>query len=520
MRTVGSRRAPAAEAVNRRLLAAILTGGFAARAGVALVSDNIPWPDELFQYLEQGHRAVFGYGYVPWDFRYAARSWLLPGFIACWLWLCKSLHLDYPAFYVPFVKLVFCALATTLIYSAYRTARNIAGAFAGLIAALLVAGWYELIYFAHKPLTEAVATYLLVAALAMVTDRDPTSRQTFAAGWLAGLATVLRVQYAPCALILGVYAAFRWPRAATARAGSGFALAVLMAGAIDRATWGGWFETFRVAFGLHATLDASAWFGAAPPWWHVGALSVASGGLIWAPLALGWLRRWSLSRLPVACALLIIATHSAVAHKEYRFVLGAIPLAWITAAILIARGRLLGGVARAWIWAVLGVFFAVSAAGIAYRLPGQSRVYPAGPLLARTPALDAYLLLARAADVRGVLAFESPGFRPPFIGTGGYYYLHRDVPVYFRSELEGAGLPVADWSQVVSHIVESRATVPAPGFRTLSQFGDLAVLERLAPGAGLRIVCPPRAPEEAFFDRALTSLALRVRVPATDPRCR
>ena len=35
-------------------------------------------PDEAFQYLEQGHRLVFDYGLVPWEFRYFIRSWLIP----------------------------------------------------------------------------------------------------------------------------------------------------------------------------------------------------------------------------------------------------------------------------------------------------------------------------------------------------------------------------------------------------------------------------------------------------------
>ena len=35
-------------------------------------------PDESIQYLEQAHRIVFGYGVVPWEFRYFIRSWLIP----------------------------------------------------------------------------------------------------------------------------------------------------------------------------------------------------------------------------------------------------------------------------------------------------------------------------------------------------------------------------------------------------------------------------------------------------------
>ena len=39
-------------------------------------------PDEALQYIEQAHRLVFGYGVVPWEFRYDIRSWLIPLLVA------------------------------------------------------------------------------------------------------------------------------------------------------------------------------------------------------------------------------------------------------------------------------------------------------------------------------------------------------------------------------------------------------------------------------------------------------
>ena len=45
---------------------------------VAFNSYSAHHPDELFQYLEQSHRIVFGYGFVPWEFREFIRSWLIP----------------------------------------------------------------------------------------------------------------------------------------------------------------------------------------------------------------------------------------------------------------------------------------------------------------------------------------------------------------------------------------------------------------------------------------------------------
>jgi GPI mannosyltransferase 3 len=74
----------------------LMLAGLGIRISFALFSDNIYHPDELFQYLEQAHRLVVWYGYVPWEYRFGIRSWITPGFIAMWLFLCKALHLDSP----------------------------------------------------------------------------------------------------------------------------------------------------------------------------------------------------------------------------------------------------------------------------------------------------------------------------------------------------------------------------------------------------------------------------------------
>src|SRR3546814_10581353 len=39
-------------------------------------------PDEVIQYLEQAHRLVFGYGVIPWDYRFGIRLLLLPFLLA------------------------------------------------------------------------------------------------------------------------------------------------------------------------------------------------------------------------------------------------------------------------------------------------------------------------------------------------------------------------------------------------------------------------------------------------------
>ncbi|MEO5641299.1 MAG: mannosyltransferase, partial [Sphingomicrobium sp.] len=66
---------------ERRLFWAILVVAIALRA-LAFNPYSAHHPDETIQYLEQAHRLDFGYGIVPWEFRYFIRSWLIPLLLA------------------------------------------------------------------------------------------------------------------------------------------------------------------------------------------------------------------------------------------------------------------------------------------------------------------------------------------------------------------------------------------------------------------------------------------------------
>ncbi len=63
---------------------------FVAHVAIALSGDFILYPDEIMQYLEQGHRLVFGNGVIYWEFFYGQRSWPLPGLIGGVLQLCDA----------------------------------------------------------------------------------------------------------------------------------------------------------------------------------------------------------------------------------------------------------------------------------------------------------------------------------------------------------------------------------------------------------------------------------------------
>ncbi|ODP37576.1 hypothetical protein BFL28_17020 [Sphingomonas turrisvirgatae] len=195
----------------------------------------------------------------------------------------------------------------------------------GMVAGFAAAIWFELAYFAPRTLSEPVATALLLGAGALLAVRDIRSARW--AGLLLGLAVAVRLQYAPAALVLaaGMTPLDRrhWLNLA---AGGAVALAIsataeLIMGSVPLA-WA-WHN-------IHQNLveGRAAGFGVSPPWWYLESLWQLWGPAF--PLIL-LLAAVGARRYPAlfAAALVNLAVHSLIGHKEYRFIL-------LTTAILVA----------------------------------------------------------------------------------------------------------------------------------------------------------------------------------------
>ncbi len=307
-----------------RGLPALVLAGLLLRLTFSFVALNIHLSDEVFQYLEQAHRFVFGYGLIPWEFRFGSRSWLRPLALAAPLHLCKLVGVDDPASSQFLVKALLCLLSVSLIVSCYRIGRNLVSESAGRLAALLACFWYELVYFAPRPMPEVLSTYFLLAALASVTD-PRRGRRPVLFGLCVGLAVALRVQYLPAAGFLALLAIGRWSGRALVRSAVALVGVGLLAGYVDKLSWGSWFASHYSTYEFNVVRDASALFGTSPADRHVLKLGVASAGLL--PLAalasLGFARRlWIL----MVTLFAIVGVHTMIPHKEYRFIVAAIPV--------------------------------------------------------------------------------------------------------------------------------------------------------------------------------------------------
>jgi hypothetical protein len=447
----------------------------------AVAFPNIVWPDEIFQTLEQAHRAAFGDGIVPWEFRVGARSWVLPGVLAG---LMKAAA---PLGGLAHLRAAQCGLAALSIVPVVAAAswgrRSAVGGGGGFVAAAVVASWFELLFFASKALNEVVAAHLLVAAVFVAGDREQLSRLRLA-GALLALSAWTRIHVAPAALVLAVYAARRAPRRWVALA-SGALPIILAAGLLDALTWSAPFQSVWENVKFNVLEGQSLRFGVVP--WY-GYLEWLGGHWSWAVLpmvafaALGSRVRPDLA----VAAIVVLVTHSAFGHKEYRFVYPAILLVVVLAGVGTASAvsRVIAtrpAAGRAVVAALVSVWVALSAwraaefrsdGSFGFTRPGAS-MWTQG-----RGGLESMEMLGSDPSVCGVgLVNVHWGW------TGGYTWMHRDVPIVLVLDPPSLRRYGAAFDALI--VDPPNASAFGGGFRIERCWEDVCVLRRSGGCAAL-----------------------------------
>lgn len=296
------------------------------RLPVALFDNNFVAPDEIIQYLGQAHRLVYGSGPVPWEFQIGLRSWLIPGALAGPVWLAKALG-GSPQAGIVLAKVLLCFLSLTIVWCSFQWGRMYHGIRGGCIAGGLAALWPDLWLMAPHALEEALSAYALVPAAYFATRarQGGARKHVLAAGFLLGLSFVLREQLAPAIAIIGIYLCARNIRFWLL--GIGIAcVPLLLAGGLDWLTWGQPFRSFWFNIYLNAVVGISSGsFGGSPPDFY---LLMLLADWLWGSFAVLLFASRGARALPFVAlaALSILAEHSLISHKEFRFIFPAIAL--------------------------------------------------------------------------------------------------------------------------------------------------------------------------------------------------
>ncbi|MEA5570271.1 mannosyltransferase [Calothrix sp. UHCC 0171] len=443
--------------------------GLLLRVASAYFFPNMIWPDEIFQTLEPAHRLSFGYGIISWEWRDGIRSWVFPGFLAGIMrltaWMGEGAN-----GYLWGVKITLCLLSLSVVVVAFCWAYRTSGILAAIITGILCSVWSEIIYFAPKALNEAIATYLLLPALylGIYSKFRQTQQGLFWVGCLLGTAAGLRIHLLPTILLAVVFICGKKWRSQLFPIAAGILLALLIFGAVDAFTWKYPFQSFWLNFWINSVEQKSHAYGVSPWYGYISLLWQAWS--IFTP-AIIVLAAIGARRSPILLwlSLAIIVTHSAFAHKEYRFIYPAIAMLMILVGLgatellkkyfppELTKQKIIPTISTClliWIIPSVGLMF----------LSHQTHWYRSyGNLMT-------FQQLSTQTNICGVGLQEIP---PVF--SGGYTYLHHNVPLFILEK-------DSDWQQWQSHFnyVVSKSPYPPsnPNYRKKQCLRQACVYQR------------------------------------------
>ncbi len=433
----------------------ITVGACALRAVLAVRDDGLIYPDEVFQSLEQAHRLLYGNGFVPWEFVVGARPWVLPALLAPAMALTTSALGP---------KLL---LALTSGLTCWACARLVSALGGSSLAALLASSFWALlnlgIVLGPRALGESACTLPLVLGLAWSLRREATAREVVLGSALLALAVMLRLHLGLIVVLVPVTWLLRGHRRFALYALTTLSAGALLLGALDWATWGGPFQSAREYLRFNWVEGRAAQFGVSGPGFYPLHLVTTMGGLAVVSAAaavLGAKRAWPVSAMLV----LFVTAHTAVAHKELRFVLPVLPLLGVLAAMgvegVFAWRRSAGWGAA--LLLVLALLLQPRVTTLSWRALGIGHVNDQSPVF--DDGGPENRLLARAGKSPEVCGVEM--LTREVDSSAGFSALHRKIPLF------DATRPPAV-STEVNAFIGPRGTTAG---RELAVDGDLALV--------------------------------------------
>lgn len=413
-------------------VAGILLLGIVLRIAASLPA-SIHHPDEIIQYLEQAHRLVFGYGVIPWEYRYGMRQWLLPLLLTGPMRL-GDMVAPQSDLYLLLPRLTVAMLSAAIMAAALQLGNRISRLH-GLTAMFVAAIWFELIYFAAHTLTEPLATAAFLSAAAILLRPEGASpKALFVGGALLGLTAILRFHYLPAIAVLTLFTSGRDIKDRWLPLVAGGLVALAGAGLIDLAMGAIPFSWLVANFRLNIIDNRAAEFGVSGPLAYFGEIK-----LHWqlAAIPLLFLARSVKQYQPLFWAAVVnLGVHMLIGHKEYRFI-------FLSVAIFV-------------------IFAALGSVDLLHRLKkwfpraSQSWLLTPAALLMTWAAVSAALAVTKPMNTRwtgdqGVLtAMKAVGLDRRYCGVAlyrgtawiaGYSYLHRPIPIYLPGVVKDDSTP-------------------------------------------------------------------------------
>jgi hypothetical protein len=471
--------------VRRRLAASPLSSAFlllplaaAPRLWAWRSDQGVFWPDEIYQTIEQGHRLAFGYGMVPWEFRDGARSWVFPGILGGVMKLTSLLGFHTGPELVLTVRMAMVLSGLWAVYASMRLAERIGGTYAALLAGVFSALFPASIVYGSRCMTEMASGPLVVTAAWLALDGG--WKKELGAGALAALAIYFRYQNGLLAVgfLLMLVFARRWKDALAY--GASATVVGLLGGLLDKLTWGDWFHSFAVYVKFNLIEGKASGWGVADYDYYAKTLWTSTGWPL-VVIAAGLVLVFARARVLPIFVLLYIGAHNAIPHKEYRFLMPIVPilfalsgagLGWLLEKIptvtVRARSVRLGGWVATWLAVAVGLQLAQKTSVITFEEMGQNVGSPDGKIPPWHHEEGPNLAFWEAGQHNDLCGMAMIGI--PMISTGGYSYLHKNVPLLNSADLSSA-----------NYLAMPRALAPPHGWRLVAGFPDYILVKREGP---------------------------------------
>lgn len=326
----------------------ILALGLVLRVYAAVSHLDISHPDEHFQTLEPASHVVFGFGWLSWEWSEGTRSWLVPALYMPLLAIFKGLGFQGGVVPIAACRVLMALLSTCTLYQFWVLLKE--SAFkrgASLIALSVFALSPACVAWGAMTLSDLWAMIFLWCSLPAVLRAIHSNRSLIAAGALLGLSFLMRIQMVlwPIGMVLVLMFRRPFPWKIVVRLAAGYTIVILFQGVLDWTTWGAPFHSVIANIQKNLFEHVASFYGTSPYYEYFESVPRQLGWILTAAVlgvaAIAVSARRARFRerdaLVLVPAILYILVHSAIAHKEIRFMFPLVPavfylLAWALSA--------------------------------------------------------------------------------------------------------------------------------------------------------------------------------------------
>ncbi|VDN84789.1 unnamed protein product [Brugia pahangi] len=289
-------------------------------------------PDELFQSVEIAHWAVYGTGYLSWEWMASLRSVLHPFMISLLYFLGHKFVIDSNLFIIQSPRVLHALLFALSDYCYYKLAKRILPSNGAKYALLSYLSCWFVWYCAPRTLSNTLETILTIFALQWYPLSEDDLKKSYWPYISVGFLTIL---IRPTAILIWIpFGLWHFWRTNSSMelfytCLSSCLPVLFLATILDSVAYGKLTFTIWNFIRFNVLEGGSSHFGSHPWHWFLSqglpaVLAVHLVPILWGMVVA--IRNHSIPFVFFCVPALYITIHSFIAHKEHRFLLPIIPL--------------------------------------------------------------------------------------------------------------------------------------------------------------------------------------------------